>query len=114
MDLKALKCPNCGAAMNNPNNKELYCPYCSGRFIREEQPAAPPPVRPQYNTPPPSPPDSKVIFVRDKRPVPPKPKLNGCLTVILLVAFWPIGLVYLFASLARRAAWDKQFGDTRR
>ena len=103
MEMKESKCPNCGAALKaNPHKYNVVCLYCGSRFFTEERVVDSDNEARQ--------PKTVTIFCRDKNIPPPRPKIRGCMLIVLCILnIWP-GILYFIIMKNQMKEWDSKYG----
>ena len=103
-------CANCGAAIKIKGTAATgSCQYCGGVVAN---PAYVPPAPPQPAQKPPiiiqsPPPQTRGVPPQN---APPRPRISGCLCVLLFFfGFWP-GILYLVYVTHQQHAWDEKYG----
>lgn len=106
-DVKNLKCSNCSANLSLDDNlKTLTCPYCGSVKYFDEDPTSP--EHTLYK--------EKLVVESEENNtyIPPRPKANFLLTIILLcMYFWP-GLIYLILIGHAKKKWDQKYSNNKK
>ena len=116
--MKKAKCTNCGANIEVEENKEAgICHYCGCAYIAEKAIEkyeasvsnlstnnANTIVNNYYNMP---------AYNNEKRIqyVPPRPKINVGLAVLLCFFYFFPGIIYIGVIRGKQEKWDEQYGD---